>query len=94
LTKTYARLKARLTRKRLDKWLKIWEKRRIQQTKYINQVFFGKITGKCQNGTYEYNPVPNRNKVKRTPEQEQYGRLYAGIELPKLLKEMNNHGKI
>ena len=94
LDKDIARLKARLTQKRLDKWLKIWEKRRIQQTKYINQVFFGKITGKGQNGTYEYNPVLNRNKVKRTPEQEQYERPYAEIELPKLLKEMNNHGNI
>jgi hypothetical protein len=49
---------------------------------------------KCKDGTCEFNPVLNRNKVKRTPEQEQYERLYAEIELPKLLKEMNNHGKI
>jgi len=49
---------------------------------------------KCKGGTCEFNPVLNRNKVKRTPEQEQYERLYAEMELPKLLKEMNNHGKI
>jgi hypothetical protein len=94
LDKEIARLKARLTQKRLDKLLKIWEKRRIQQIKYINQVFFGKITGKCQNGTCEYNPVLNRNKVKRAPEQERYWRLWAEIQLAKLLREMNSHEQI
>jgi hypothetical protein len=40
---------------------------------------------KCKDGTCEFNPTLNREKVIRTPEQERYGRLYAEIELSKQL---------
>jgi hypothetical protein len=36
----------------------------------------------CTNQVCEYKPTLNRGKIKRTPNQERYGRLYAKIELP------------
>ena len=42
---------------------------------------------KCEDGMSEFNPTLNREKVERAPEQERYGRLYAEIELLKLLKK-------
>jgi len=41
----------------------------------------------------QYNPVLNRNKVKRTLEQERYGRPYAEIELLKQPKEITTMEK-
>jgi len=45
----------------------------------------------CKNGNCEFNPTLNREQVKRTPEQEQYGKLWAEIELPELLKEVKTN---
>jgi hypothetical protein len=39
----------------------------------------------CKNGTCEYNPTLNRQRVNRTSQQERYGTLWAEIELPKQL---------
>jgi hypothetical protein len=39
------------------------------------------------NGKCEYNPIlKQRLIIKRTPEETQYGRLWAEIEIPKLLQ--------
>jgi hypothetical protein len=44
----------------------------------------------CTQNNCEYNPTLNRPTMKRTPEEERYGRLYAEIELPELLKRGEN----
>jgi hypothetical protein len=42
----------------------------------------------CQNGKCEYNPTLNSQPIQaRTAEEIRYGRLWAEIELPKLLQE-------
>gem|GEM_PF-1798402 len=45
----------------------------------------------CKDNTCEYKPTLTRLATHRTPEEIQYGKLWAQIELPKQLKEVKTN---